>query len=77
MLRESTFWTGSKNIGEEAESKMGIRVHGKIPSLDLFFWIVTKDSDDNKVPITRAILQDARTNAIMNDSFENTKILNT
>lgn len=53
-----------------------VKVHDKTPCLDLFFWMVTKEGDDNKIPIISAALQDARTNATMNDSFENAKTLN-
>lgn len=56
--------------------KQIVKVHDKIPCLDLFFWTVTKEGDDNKIPIVSAVLQDARTNPTMNDSFENAKILN-
>lgn len=61
-------------MGEEANSKMGIKVHDKILCLDLF-WMVTKDGGDDKIPITNAALQGAGTNAVMNDSFKNAKIL--
>lgn len=38
--------------------------------------MVTKDSNDNEGPIIRDALQEAGTRAVVNDSFENGKILN-
>ena len=46
---------------KKADSEMEIKVHDQIACVDVFFWMVTKDSDDNKVPIIRARLQNAGT----------------
>lgn len=56
---------------------MGIQVLDKISCLDLFFWMMTKDGDENKAPVIRPALKDTRTSVLMNDSFENAKILTT
>ena len=42
---------------KKADSEMEIKVHDQIACMDVFFWMVTKDTDDNKVPIIRASLQ--------------------
>lgn len=42
---------------------MEIKVHDRIACVGLFFWIMNTDSDDKKVPIMRAALQDAGTSA--------------
>ena len=53
-----TEWEKKK---KKADSEMEIKVHDQIACVDVFFWMVTKDSDDNKVPIIRARLQNAGT----------------
>ena len=42
---------------KKADSEMEIKVHDQIACMNVFFWMVTKDTDDNKVPIIRASLQ--------------------
>ena len=59
MLIENT--TGKVLTEKKADSEMEIKVHDQIACVNVFFWMVTKDSDDNKVPIIRASLQNAGT----------------
>lgn len=54
---------------------MEIKVHDQIAWVGLVFWMVTKDSDDNKVSIIRAAWQDAGVSEKMNDNFEDSETL--